>query len=46
MPDAMTRYNFYKVPVVIIFSGDRKELKRFEGGFAQQEFTSAYQVAK
>jgi hypothetical protein len=41
MPDAMTRYNFYKVPVVIIFSGDRKELKRFEGGFAQQEFTSA-----
>lgn len=41
-PDLMRTHKILKVPVLIIFGADGKELKRFEGVFTQESFHLAY----
>jgi hypothetical protein len=45
-PTLLTKYNFFKVPVVILFSADRKELTRFEGALTLDAFDAGYNSAK
>lgn len=40
-PESMATYGFFKVPIVILYGPDRKELKRVEGAFKAAEFDAA-----
>ena len=45
-PEPMGTYAFYRVPILIIFSSDKTELKRLQGSFTKEELTSAYSSVK
>lgn len=45
-PQAMTKFSFFKVPVIIMFGPDQKELKRFEGATTKESFALGYTTIK
>lgn len=45
-PEAMGKYGVFKVPSIVIFSADQKELKRVEGVATRESFDAAYRAAK
>lgn len=45
-PETMGTYGFYRVPLLIIFSSNKTELKRLQGTFTGEDLAKAYSSVK